>query len=115
MVASVNKNQNFFQNVYEVVKLIPHGRVTSFGAIAAYLGTKKSSRMVGWAMNQAHFLEGKIPAHRVVNRNGLLTGSGHFIGESMSELLEKEGIKIDEMQVVNFKSVFWDPNLELMI
>jgi len=115
MVALVNKNQNFFQNVYEVVKLVPYGRVTSYGAIATYLGAKSSSRMVGWAMNQAHSLEDKIPAHRVVNRNGLLTGSCHFVGESMSELLEKEGIKIDEIQVVNFKVVFWDPNIELMV
>jgi methylated-DNA-protein-cysteine methyltransferase related protein len=87
--------ENFFENVYEVVKLIPFGRVTSYGAVAAYLGAKSSSRMVGWAMNQSHSIKIAIPAHRVVNRNGLLTGKAHFGGERMKELLEKEGIKVE--------------------
>ncbi len=106
--------QNFFNSVFEVVKLIPYGRVTSYGAIAAYLGAKSSSRMVGWAMNASHGLEEKIPAHRVLNRNGLLTGKMHFGGNSMQELLEKEGIEIENNQVKNFKTLFWDPEKELM-
>jgi methylated-DNA-protein-cysteine methyltransferase-like protein len=104
--------ENFFHNVFEVVKLIPKGRVTSYGAIAAYLGTRSSSRMVGWAMNQAH---GDIPAHRVLNRNGLLTGKAHFGGERMKELLEQEGIEVKDDQVVKFKDLFWDPMLELTL
>ena len=106
--------QNFFNSVFEVVKLIPYGRVTSYGAIAAYLGAKSSSRMVGWAMNASHGLEEKIPAHRVLNRNGLLTGKMHFGGNTMQELLEKEGIAIENDQVKNFKTLFWDPEKELM-
>ncbi len=106
-------NKNFFENVYEVVKLIPQGRVTSYGAIANYLGAKSASRMVGWAMNQSHNLPEKIPAHRVVNRIGLLTGQAHFWGESMKELLEKEQIVIIDNQIQNFEKVFWDPNKEL--
>jgi methylated-DNA-protein-cysteine methyltransferase-like protein len=106
--------QNFFNSVFEVVKLIPHGRVTSYGAIAAYLGAKSSSRMVGWAMNASHGLEEKIPAHRVLNRIGLLTGKMHFGGNNMQEMLEKEGIKIENDQVLDFKNLFWDPEKELM-
>ena len=97
-----------------MVKLIPYGRVTSYGAIAAYLGTKSSSRMVGWAMNASHGLEDRIPAHRVLNRNGLLTGKMHFRGNTMQELLENEGIEIKNDQVVNFDQLFWDPEKELM-
>ena len=106
--------QNFFNSVFEVVKLIPYGRVPSYGAIAAYLGTKSSSRMVGWAMNASHGLEDRIPAHRVLNRNGLLTGKMHFRGNTMQELLENEGIEIKNDQVVNFDQLFWDPEKELM-
>tara|TARA_R100000935_G_C2792358_1_gene146566 strand:- start:83 stop:424 length:342 start_codon:yes stop_codon:yes gene_type:complete len=104
---------NFFERVYEVVKLIPSGRVTSYGAIARYLGTAKSARMVGWAMNKAHNLE-DVPAQRVVNRLGLLTGKHHFGGtNAMQQLLEEEGIKINENQIQNFEKVFWDPFKEL--
>lgn len=106
--------KNFFNDVYEVVKLIPKGRVTSYGAIANYLGTKMSARMVGWAMNAAHGLP-NVPAHRVVNRNGLLTGRNHFeTPEKMQELLEMEGIEIKNNQITDFKSCFWDPSAELL-
>jgi methylated-DNA-protein-cysteine methyltransferase-like protein len=106
-------NYSFFDDVFEVVKLIPKGRVTSYGAIAKYLGAKMSARMVGWAMNACH-ADKKIPAHRVLNRNGLLTGRHHFVPpESMQQRLEKEGIKVEEHQVVNFDMVFWDPAVEL--
>jgi methylated-DNA-protein-cysteine methyltransferase related protein len=106
--------ENFFENVYEVVKLIPKGRVTSYGAIASYLGIKSSARMVGWAMNASHTLP-NIPAHRVVNRNGLLTGKNHFETPStMKKLLEKEGIKVVKDQVVDFEKIFWDPGRELL-
>lgn len=100
---------NFFHSVYEVVRLIPKGRVTSYGAIASYLGSKQSSRMVGWAMNNAHYPGSDIPAHRVVNRNGLLTGKAHFGGEKMRELLEAEGIEVKNDRIVDLKKVFWDP------
>lgn len=103
----------FFAMVYEVVKLIPPGKVTSYGAIANYLGTKGSARMVGWAMNAAHNLN-EVPAHRVVNRNGLLSGKNHFEGPNrMQELLEKEGIKVEENQIRDFAKHFWDPAKEL--
>ena len=105
---------NFFSQVYAVVRLIPKGRITSYGAIAKYLGTAKSSRMVGWAMNGAHQVKPKVPAHRVVNRNGLLTGKHHFSSPTeMKRLLEKEGVKVKSDQVVDFKKWFWDPVLEL--
>jgi methylated-DNA-protein-cysteine methyltransferase-like protein len=104
---------DFFQSVFQVVKLIPKGRVTSYGAIAVYLGTKKSSRTVGYAMNASHAIPG-IPAHRVVNRNGMLTGKMHFeTPYRMQELLELEGIKVEKDVVVEFKELFWDPTLEL--
>ncbi|NVJ63663.1 MAG: MGMT family protein [Flavobacteriaceae bacterium] len=103
----------FFQRVYEVCRKIPYGRVTSYGAIAQYLGTKSSARMVGWAMNASHGLE-DVPAHRVVNRNGLLSGKHHFEGTNlMQQLLESEGVEVTDSQVQDFKVVFWDPNLEL--
>lgn len=106
---------DFFENVYAVVKLIPKGRVTSYGAIACYLGSKQSSRLVGWAMNASHKLNG-VPAHRVVNRKGILTGKHHFeTSNRMQELLEKEGINIKEDQIVNFNELFWDPMQELEI
>ncbi|MBX9850369.1 MAG: MGMT family protein [Cytophagaceae bacterium] len=106
--------QSFFEDVFEVVKLIPKGRVTSYGAIGKYLGMKSSARMVGWAMNASHGVEG-VPAHRVVNRNGLLTGKHHFETPSaMKRLLEKEGIKVKKDQVQNFEKHFWDPSKELL-
>lgn len=109
------KNKDFFDQVYEVVCLIPKGRVTSYGAIANYLGTKSGARMVGWAMNAAHVLP-DVPAHRVVNRNGLLTGKMHFSdANEMQRLLENEGILIQKDQVKDFKMLFWDPMTELLI
>ena len=106
----------FFENVYEVVRQIPKGRVTSFGAIANFLGTKLSARMVGWAMNGAHNVYPPVPAHRVLNRNGMLTGKAHFATPTlMEELLLKEKIKIDNDTVVNFEKIFWDPAKELEI
>lgn len=115
MITSLNsKNFDFFEQVYAVVRLIPKGRVTSYGAIASYLGSKKSSRMVGWAMNASHSLL-DVPAHRVVNRVGALTGKMHFSSHNrMQELLESENIRIKNDQIVNFQKHFWDPNLELM-
>jgi methylated-DNA-protein-cysteine methyltransferase related protein len=105
---------DFFQKVYVVVKQIPAGRVTSYGAIARYLGSARSSRMVGWAMNASHLQPDWVPAHRVVNRNGLLTGKHFFGGENvMQELLEGEGLVIEDDQIINFKKHFWDPFLEL--
>ncbi len=103
------KDSGFFDKVYAVVKQIPTGKVTSYGAIAAYLGAPKSARMVGWAMNAAHN-KPEIPAHRVVNRNGLLTGKHHFQGTNlMQQLLENEGIKVVNNQIQNFDTVFWNP------
>jgi methylated-DNA-protein-cysteine methyltransferase-like protein len=105
---------DFYQRVYEVVRQIPVGRVTSYGAIARYLGTAGSSRMVGWAMNLAHHQGEYVPAHRVVNRNGLLTGKVHFgSSEVMRELLENEGITIENDCVTDFTRLFWDPMKEL--
>jgi methylated-DNA-protein-cysteine methyltransferase-like protein len=106
---------DFFSQVYEVVKLIPAGRVTSYGAIAAYLGSPGAARMVGWAMNASHHHHNFIPAHRVVNRNGLLTGKHHFDTPNvMKELLENEGLLFDyNDQILNFKERFWDPSKEL--
>ena len=105
--------ENFFALVYEVVKLIPPGRVTSYGAIANYLGAKGSARMVGWAMNAAHNLP-EVPAHRVVNRQGLLTGRHHFDPRNpMQARLEAEGIEVVDHQIREFASVFWDPAVEL--
>lgn len=112
---SSQKSSAFFNDVYEVVKLIPKGRVTSYGAIAKYLGAAKSSRMVGYAMNNAHAFP-NIPAHRVVNRNGLLTGKHHFATETrMEELLKAEGIKVEQDAVIDFTELFWDPAIELEI
>jgi methylated-DNA-protein-cysteine methyltransferase-like protein len=107
------KANNFFEDVYEVVKLIPRGRVTSYGAIARYLGTAMSARMVGWAMNAVHGLP--VPAHRVVNSQGLLTGKAHFETPStMQKRLEKEGIKVANDKIIDFKKCFWDPSRELI-
>ena len=103
---------DFFENVYAVVRKIPRGRVTSYGAIANYLGG--SARVTGWAMNNAHHVKPKVPAHRVVNRNGLLTGKHHFGSPTlMQELLESEKVKIEDDKVVDFKTLFWDPETEL--
>ena len=105
---------SFFEQVFEVVKCIPKGRVTSYGAIAKYLGTGKSSRMVGWAMNSAFSAKGNIPAHRVVNRLGVLSGKAHFADPmAMQHLLEAEGIEVENDKVVDFKKHFWDPAEEL--
>jgi len=105
---------SFYEQVYQVVALIPKGRVTSYGAIAAYLGAKSSSRMVGYAMNDSNKNKLDIPAHRVVNRNGLLTGKFHFpTPNAMQNALENEGLKIMENQIINFKQHYWDPNNEL--
>jgi len=111
---NTDKLDSFFEQVYAVVRLIPSGRVTSYGAIAKYLGTARSSRMVGWAMNGAHAVKPAVPAHRVVNRNGLLTGKHHFGTPSrMQELLEREGIRVRDDQILDFKKLFWDPALHL--
>jgi len=107
---------SFFENVYAVVRLIPKGRVTSYGAIAKYLGTAKSARLVGYAMNASHLQKPPVPAHRVLNRNGLLTGRHHFNPpEAMRKRLEAEGIKVKQDQVVSFESLFWDPKEHLGI
>ena len=104
------KNDNFFEKVYEVARKIPYGRVTSYGAIAKYLGAARSARMVGWAMNASHY-DDSVPAHRVVNRLGLLTGKHHFDGTNlMQQLLESEGIIIKDAKIVDFEKVFWDPS-----
>ncbi len=106
----------FYDEVYQVVQLIPRGRVTSYGAIAAYLGTKSSSRMVGYAMNAAHTASPPVPAHRVVNRNGLLTGKHHFgTSDEMMQLLIDEGVQVKDDQVLDFKTLFWDPAIELAL
>ncbi len=104
----------FFERVYQVVLQVPPGRVTSYGAIASFLGSPGAARMVGWAMNQSHTSPKYIPAHRVVNRLGLLTGKHHFQGKNlMQELLENEGVKIVNNQIINFSEIFWDPVREL--
>lgn len=107
--------KDFFDAVYQVVRCIPKGRVTSYGAIAACLGSKGSSRLVGYAMNGSHRVKPKVPAHRVVNRSGLLTGKMHFeTPTQMEELLAKEGIKVKNDQVIDFDKLFWDPGKELL-
>ena len=109
----MERSGGFFQQVYEVARLIPYGRVTSYGAIAHYLGAPGSARMVGWAMNASHNLH-DVPAHRVVNRKGLLTGKHHFEGtDLMQHLLENEGVRVIDHQVIEFDTLFWDPNKEL--
>jgi len=113
---STVKEYSFFADVYDVVRQIPKGRATSYGAIATYLGTKLSARMVGWAMNAAHTARPKIPAHRVVNRNGMLTGRFHFSTPTlMEELLKKEKILVEKDTIVDFKKIFWDPSKELVL
>jgi methylated-DNA-protein-cysteine methyltransferase related protein len=113
---STFKEYSFFQDVFDVVRQIPKGRVTSYGAIAAYLGTKLSARMVGWAMNAAHTAKPKVPAQRVVNRNGMLTGKYHFSTPTlMEELLKKDGVTVKKDTVVDFKKRFWEPITELSL
>jgi len=107
---------HFFTDVYDVVRQIPKGKVTSYGAIAAYLGTKLSARMVGWAMNAAHTAKPKVPAQRVVNRNGMLTGKHHFGSpDAMEALLKKDGVAVKNDTVVDFKERFWDPSVALAL
>tara|TARA_R110002073_G_scaffold216229_2_gene376474 strand:- start:41051 stop:41383 length:333 start_codon:yes stop_codon:yes gene_type:complete len=109
----MKENDNFFERVYDVARLIPFGRVTSYGAIAKYLGAARSARMVGWAMNSSGKYE-DVPAHRVVNRKGLLTGKHHFDGTNlMQQLLENEGIIVKENQIQDLEKVLWDPMKEL--
>lgn len=113
---TIKKEHSFFQDVHDVARQIPKGRVTSYGAIANYLGTKMSARMVGWAMNAVSGVKPAVPAHRVVNRNGMLSGKAHFSPpEKMQQLLEKEKIKVVNDTIVDFEKHFWDPAKELSI
>lgn len=112
---STVKEYSFFADVYDVVRQIPKGKVTSYGAIATYLGTKLSARMVGWAMNAAGAAKPKVHAQRVVNRNGMLSGKHHFGSPSMEELLKKDGVPVKDDIVVDFKARFWDPSKELAL
>jgi methylated-DNA-protein-cysteine methyltransferase-like protein len=106
----MTQKNSFYLRVFDIVRLIPHGRVTSYGAIASYLGARSSSRLVGWAMNASHGELPPVPAHRVVNRNGDLSGKAHFSSpERMKELLEHEGVQVVNDRVINFDEVFWDP------
>ncbi|MEO5892720.1 MAG: MGMT family protein [Ferruginibacter sp.] len=115
-VPAPKKEYSFFEDVYDVVRQVPKGRVTSYGAIANYLGTKLSARMVGWAMNAAGNAKPKIPAHRVVNRNGMLSGKSHFGTPTlMEELLKKEKVFVKDDKVVDFKKLYWDPVTELKL
>ena len=108
------KNKDYFDSVFQVVRLIPEGRATSYGAISNYLGTKSGARMIGWAMNASHSQKEYVPAHRVVNRNGMLTGKHHFPSPiAMQEALEGEGVEIKDNKIQNYKQVYWDPTLEL--
>lgn len=113
---STVKEYSFFADVFDVVRQIPKGKVTSYGAVAAYLGTKLSARMVGWAMNAAHTAKPKVPAQRVVNRNGMLTGKHHFATPTaMEALLKKDGVAVKNDTVVDFKKKFWDPSVALAL
>jgi methylated-DNA-protein-cysteine methyltransferase-like protein len=113
-ISDKSRHYSFFQNVWDVVRQIPEGRVTTYGAIATYLGAKSSARMVGWAMNASFIVTPKVPAQRVVNRNGMLSGKAHFATPSlMEELLKKEGIQVIDDKIINFKDVFWDPVIEM--
>ena len=116
ILPSGRKDSSFFEQVHDVARQIPRGRVTSYGAIAAYLGTKMSARMVGWAMNSCFHAKPVVPAHRVVNRNGMLSGKMHFATPTrMEELLKKEKIKVIDDTVVDFEKKFWDPAVELSL
>ena len=111
----MKESDNFFEKVYQVARLIPYGKVTTYGSIANYLGAARSARMVGWAMNNSHNQTQEVPAHRVVNRKGLLTGKHHFGGTNlMQQLLENEGIVVVENQIQEFEKVFWDPMKKLL-
>ena len=111
----MKSSDNFFEKSYAVARLIPYGRVTSYGAIATYLGAARSARMVGWAMNNSHNQKEEVPAHRVVNRKGLLTGKHHFDGTNlMQQLLESEGIIVIDNQIQDLDKVFWNPSIELL-
>ena len=113
---SASREQSFFEDVWDVVRQVPPGRVTTYGAIAKYLGTKMSARMVGWALNAAHYVQPPIPAQRVVNRMGMLSGKGHFNPpSSMQEALEKEGLVIKDDVIQDFTKHFWDPYTELSL
>lgn len=115
ILPSGKSEQNFFEQVYNVARCIPKGRVSSYGAIASFLGAKSSARMVGWAMNGSHVAIPKVPAHRVVNRNGMLSGKMNFDSpDRMAQLLKKEGIEVDNDKVMNFEKHFWDPAIELV-
>lgn len=110
------KEYSFFEDVWEVARQIPKGRVTNYGAIANYLGTKLSARMVGWAMSAASAAKPKVPAQRVVNRNGMLSGKMHFVTPTlMEELLKKDGVKVEDDKVIDFEKRFWDPAKELLL
>ena len=111
MIKEIDKNDNFFERVYEIARQIPEGKITSYGAIAKALGAARSARMVGWAMNASHNQD-DIPAHRVVNRKGLLTGKHHFDGTNlMQQLLENEGIVVVDNQIIDFEKLFWQPEM----
>ena len=115
-VSATHLNADFFEKVFEVVRLIPKGRVTNYGAIAKYLGSGRSSRMVGWAMNASRSYKKRVPAHRVVNRLGMLSGKHHFNPPSLMEkLLKAEGVKVKKDKVVDFNKLFWDPEKELKL
>lgn len=108
------KEGDFFERVYAIVSLVPEGRVTTYGAVAAYIGAPGAARTVGWALNACHDYNHVVPAHRVVNRNGMLTGKHHFRHpEMMKELLDSEGVKVEDDRVADFKNLFWDPYKEL--
>lgn len=110
----MKKNDQFFEKVYEITRLIPCGRVTTYGAIAKYIGSPQSARIVGWALNNSHSFPEFVPAHRVINRNGVLTGKHHFRHENMmKELLESEGVTVKNDVVTDFKKLYWDPCKEL--
>ena len=111
MIKEIDKNDNFFERVYEIARQIPEGKITSYGTIAKALGAARSARMVGWAMNASHNHD-DIPAHRVVNRKGLLTGKHHFDGTNlMQQLLENEGIVVVDNQIIDFEKLFWQPEM----
>lgn len=111
-----NNKYSFFEDVWDVVRQVPKGRVTTYGAIANFLGTKMSARMVGWAMNASHTAHPLVPAQRVVNRNGMLTGKHHFPSEeAMEKMLKKDGVKVEKDIVINFQQLFWDPAKELIL
>lgn len=115
-LAKPKDSPSFFEDVFDVVRQIPRGRVTTYGAIAQYLGTRMSARMVGWAMNASHGSNPPVPAQRVVNRNGMLSGRHHFSTPTkMEELLKKEGIIVKDDVIVDFRKIFWDPSLELSL